>query len=338
MSISFPNERTLDAIALGRAGVDLYVREPGVSLEAASGFEKFVGGSPANIVAALSKLGSKTGFIGKVSDDSFGHYVVNYLKQIGVDISHIRLDTSGSRTSLAIAEMKPDDCEVLFYRNAPADLLLGPSEIDEAYIRQAKALIISGTALSRSPSREAVFMALNWAQKHGTKTFLDIDYRPYSWASLEETSIYYNLAAEKCDVVIGNREEFDAMEAFVLPDNQDDQRSAERIFRHQPEIVIIKHGKDGSNVFTRDGQQFHCGVFPVNLVKPYGAGDAFAGALIHMLLQGNPLQKAVEAGAAAASIVVSSQSCSEASPTLPEIEDFIQLCRGGKIYQKAGWR
>ena len=69
------------------------------------------------------------------------------------------------------------------YRDNVADLMLEPGEVDEALIAAAKALLVSGTALAKSPSREAVLLALGYARKHGTKVVFDIDYRPYTWAS-----------------------------------------------------------------------------------------------------------------------------------------------------------
>ncbi len=322
-TLNFVNDRPLDFIAMGRAGVDLYARERNTPMEDVSGFDKFVGGSPANIAAGLSKLGNKVGFIGKVSADPLGRYVVNYLQGIGIDTSRIVFDDSGSKTGLAFTEMKAEDCGLVMYRNNASDLLISPQEISEDYIRQAKALVISGTALCRSPSRDAVLLALMYARKHGTVVICDVDYRPYSWDSPEEVSVYYSLAAEKCDVIIGTREELDAMEHAVDPGNTDDAVSARRWFDHHAQIVVIKHGKDGSFAYTREGEVHRGGIFPVELVKPFGAGDAFASAFSHSLLQGQDMTACLEAGAASASLVISRDSCTEAMPTAEELRDFI---------------
>ena len=67
------------------------------------------------------------------------------------------------------------------YRDGIADLALEPSEVDEEYIASAKALLISGTALAQSPSREACLKAVQLAVKNNTRVIFDIDYRPYNW-------------------------------------------------------------------------------------------------------------------------------------------------------------
>ena len=61
-----------------------------------------------------------------------------------------------------------------------ADLQLCPADIDEEYIRNAKAILISGTALAASPSREAALKAVMIAKRVGTRVIFDIDYRAYN--------------------------------------------------------------------------------------------------------------------------------------------------------------
>jgi 5-dehydro-2-deoxygluconokinase len=292
-------------------------------------FTKYVGGSPANIAIGMARLGMKTGFIGRVADDQMGRFIVHYLNNNGIDTSHVITDKSGSVTGLAFTEIKsPTDCSILMYRDNVADLKLEPNDIDEDYIRRAKCLLISGTALAKSPSREAVFLALDYARRHGTVVFFDLDYRPYTWQSKEETAIYYNLAAEKCDVIIGTREEFDMMERFD-GQRRNDEQTARKWFDYNAKIVVIKHGKDGSIAYTKTGETFAGTIFPANIVKTFGAGDSYAAGFIYGLMNGWPIPKAMEYGAAAASIVISSHSCSDAMPTLAQIEQFIDQHRSG---------
>ena len=65
----------------------------------------FVGGSPANIAVGVTKHGLKAGFIGKVSDDQFGEYVVDYFDERGIDTSQITKCTNGEKLGLTFTEM-----------------------------------------------------------------------------------------------------------------------------------------------------------------------------------------------------------------------------------------
>lgn len=87
--------------------------------------------------------------------------------------------------------------------------------------------------------------------------------------------------------------------------------------------MVVKHGGDGSVAFLRDGTSHKGRTFPTEVVKTFGAGDAFAGSFIYGLMQGWPVNRCQELGSAAASIVVASHSCSEAMPTLEQIERHI---------------
>ena len=105
-------------------------------LSESSNFNKYVGGSPANIAVGLSRLGKKAGFIGKVSDDQFGDYVVNYFKNDGIDTSHITRCKNGENLGLTFTEIKSEtESSITMYRNEAADLKLDVADIDEEYIK-----------------------------------------------------------------------------------------------------------------------------------------------------------------------------------------------------------
>lgn len=323
--IEFPLNRKFDLLGLGRACIDLNANEINRPMEETITFTKYVGGSPVNIVIAAARLGLKAGFIGRVANDSHGRFIRDYLRKTGIDESRVVTDLSGSVTGLAFTEIKsPSDCSILMYRDNAADLKLEPADIDEDYIRGSKALLLSGTALAQSPSREAVFLALHYARKHGVVVIFDIDYRGYTWKSKEETSIYCNLAAEKSDIIIGGREEFDIMETTTGPIQKDDEATARRWLDRLAELVIVKHGGEGSVAFTKSGESFKAGIFPAdNVIKTFGAGDSFAGAFIYGLMQGWPIPKCQQFGSASASIVVSRHASSDAMPTAEEIHQLI---------------
>ncbi|AJI22131.1 5-dehydro-2-deoxygluconokinase [Priestia megaterium] len=321
----FKENRGLDFIAVGRLCIDLNANETQRPMEETKTFTKYVGGSPANIAIGAARLGLKTGFIGKVSDDQMGRFITDYLQKNKINTDSIVVDKTGAVTGLAFTEIKsPTDCSILMYRDNVADLKLSPTEVSEEYIKQSKALLISGTALAQSPSREAVFLALEHARKHEVVVFFDIDYRPYTWESEAETAVYFNLAAEKSDVIIGTREEFDMMEKLLNYKESNDQVTAERWFSHHAQIVVIKHGGEGSISYTRDGKSHRGGIFKTKVLKTFGAGDSYASAFIYGLMQGLEIPQAMRLGGASASIVISKHSCSDAMPTRVELFNFME--------------
>lgn len=321
--VSFEQERALDLIALGRVAIDFNPLDYFKPLSESKEYRKYLGGSPANVAVGLARLGGKAGFIGKVSDDRFGDYVTEFFAKEGIDISHITRAEHGEKLGLTFTEiLSPTESSILMYRDGVADLMLEPQDVDEEYIASAKALLVSGTALAQSPSREAALKAILLAKKCGTRVIFDIDYRPYNWKNQEEISVYYTAAAEKADVIMGSREEYDLTESIYMPGATDEQTAAYWTGRGA-KIVIIKHGKEGSTAHTCDGKKYDIKPFPVKAFKSFGGGDGYGSAFLAALFAGRDIMDCLEMGSASASMLVAAHGCSEFMPTMAELEKFI---------------
>lgn len=322
--IQFDDSKEYDLILLGRVAVDFNPTDYYKPLSESTSFKKYVGGSPANIAVGLARLGRKIGFIAKVSDDQLGDYVINYFSKEGIDISHISRCKNGEKIGLTFTEILSEtNSSILMYRNEAADLKLTVDDIDEEYIKKAKALLISGTALAESPSREAALKALLLAKKNNVKIIFDIDYRAYNWKSSDEVAIYYSIVAKSSDVILGSREEFDLTEKFSNTDKTDES-TASFFHYNGVHIVVIKHGKKGSTAYTDDGKQYSIKPFPVKLLKSFGGGDGYASAFLYGLLQGKEIIDCLEMGSASAAMLVASHACSEDMPTEDELMLFIK--------------
>ena len=325
MSYEFNNNREYDIIAIGRACIDLNATEYNRPMEETMTFSKYVGGSPANIAIGSSKLGLKSGFIGKIPDDQHGNFIKKYMSDAGLDTSNMVVDTEGRKAGLTFTEIKsPEECSILMYREEVADLYLHQDEVHENYIKQAKVLLVSGTALAQSPSREAVIKAVGLARKNEVKVIFELDYRPYTWKSKEETAVYYSLIAEQSDVVIGTRDEYDMMENIAEGEG-DNQKTVEHLFNHQADLIVIKHGVEGSYAYTKAGDVYRGHAYKTKVLKTFGAGDSYASAFLFALINGKGIETALKFGSASASIVVSKHSSSEAMPTVEEIEELIAV-------------
>lgn len=321
--IDFDETRKLDLVPIGRVAIDFNPLDYFKPLSESTDFRKYVGGSPANIAVGLARLGKKVGFIGKVSDDQFGDYVTDFFKKEGIDISHIFRATGGEKLGLTFTEiLSKDESSILMYRDGIADLMLNVDEIDEEYIASTKAILISGSALSQSPSREACLKAMYLAKKVNTKVIFDVDYRPYNWKNKDEIAVYYSIVASNSDMIMGSREEFDLTEAISAP-GRSDAESAKEWIEKGNKIVIIKHGKQGSTAYTADGNSYSIKPFPVKAFKSFGGGDGYGSSFIYGLLSGWDIMDCLEMGSASASMLVSAHGCSLFMPTLEEVKAFI---------------
>ncbi len=322
--IEFDNSKEFDLILLGRVAVDLNPVDYYCPLNESTTFKRYLGGSPANIAVGLARLGKKCGFFARVSDDQLGTFVTDYFDNEGIDTSHIKRCENGEKIGLTFTEIKSEtESSIVMYRNEAADLKLDVADIDEDYINKAKAILISGTALAESPSREAALKAVALAKKNGVPVIFDIDYRAYNWKNSDEIAIYYSSVAREADIILGSREEYDLTEKFIKV-GMTDKETAAYWHSQNAKIVIIKHGKEGSTAYTNDGESYSIKPFPVKLLKSFGGGDGYASAFLYGIFEGWEIIDALEFGSASAAMLVASHACSQDMPTVDTVKEFIK--------------
>ena len=322
--IEFDNNKEFDLILLGRVAVDLNPVDYYCPLNESTTFKRYLGGSPANIAVGLARLGKKCGFFARVSDDQLGTFVTDYFDNEGIDTSHIKRCQNGEKIGLTFTEIKSEtESSIVMYRNEAADLKLDVEDIDEEYINKAKAILISGTALAESPSREAALKAVALAKKNGVPIIFDIDYRAYNWKNTDEIAIYYSSVAREADIILGSREEYDLTEKFIKV-GMTDKETAAYWHSQNAKIVIIKHGKEGSTAYTNDGESYSIKPFPVKLLKSFGGGDGYASAFLYGIFEGWEIIDALEFGSASAAMLVASHACSQDMPTVDAVKEFIK--------------
>lgn len=305
-------------LVMGRAGMDLLADPPGTPADAADRFVAHLGGSSANIAVALSRQGQRSALLSALSDDAVGRFCIAQLDHYGVDAEHVRVVQGEARSSLAVSDSRLDDYQCVIYRNGAADLQIEATDIDRVDFRRFDAFVVTGTALAAEPSRAATFRAFDRAAETGLPIALDLDYRPYSWASADIAAHIYLKAAERCDLLVGNDLEFDVMAGGLskgLP-------LARQLATDRDRIVIYKMGELGSVTLHR-GTEESVGIYPVIALKPAGAGDAFLGTLLAGLAEGRPITECVARGSAAAALVVSQVGCAPAMPTSHELGAFL---------------
>lgn len=304
-------------LVVGRAGLDLYADPPGTGIEKAKGFQAALGGSAANIAVAIARQGGNTSLFTAVSDDAVGRFTCQALAGYGVDTAYVKTVGGEARNSLAVVETRAENCQSVIYRNGAADFEITETDAAAIDFSAFGAVIVTGTALAREPSRTATLKTLALARAANRVTIIDIDYRPYSWASKAEAQKLCMEAAGLCDIIIGNDDEF-----TVLAGGGNSLTCAEALARVQGRVVVHKMGEKGCVSFA-DGERFDTPIFKVKALKPTGAGDGFMGGFMAGLVAGASIPEAVRRGAATAAIVVTRVGCAPAMPTSDEVDAFL---------------
>lgn len=306
-----------DVLTIGRCGVDFYPTEHG-SLVHVRHFDKFLGGSPTNVAVAASRLGERSAVITRTGPDPFGDFVHEALRGYGVDDRFVST-CEGFQTPVTFCEtFPPDHFPIYFYRAPKApDLEIYPEELDLEAIRSARLFWATVSGLSAEPSRTATMLALeSRAGLH--PTVLDLDYRPTFWASPTDARGAIAAALGHATIAVGNLSEVDVAVGVSDPDS-----AADLLLERGLHVAIVKLGPDGVLAKTRD-ERVEVPPVPVAVVNGLGAGDAFGGALCHGLLAGWTLRDTIRFASAAGAIVAAQLACSDAMPTVDEVEKLLE--------------
>ncbi len=299
----------LDVIGFGALNLDRIYQ---VNLIAGPDEESYIknmsescGGSAANTIIGLSRLGLKTGFLGKMASDEEGQILINNLKREGVDTSALIIAQEG-RSGTVHGYVDENGERALYVDPGVNDQVL-LKEIDYAYSANCNLLHLSSfvgesikaqeSVLERIPEDVAVSMDPGMLYSH------------QGLGKLENLLI-------STDILLLNQQELD-----VLLPGQDFEDQVETLFDYDLKILAVKNGSEGC--FVSDGEEYHqIYAFEVPCLDTTGAGDAFNAGFIYGILQGYDIKDAGVLGNFVASCSIQEYG---ACRGLPYPEDIPQL-------------
>ena len=282
-----------DAVCLGELLIDFVPTVTGVTLIEAPAFRKAPGGAPANVAVGLSRLGVSSGFMGKVGDDPFGHFLARTLAEAGVDVSALRYATE-ARTALAFVSLRADgEREFAFYRHPSADMLYTPAEV----------------------AREA-----------GLLVSYDPNLRPALWADAEAARAGIRLGWREADVIKVSEEELE-----FLTGDPDPADAARKLWHDRLRLLAVTRGHLGCRYFTATSSG-EVASFAVAAVDTTGAGDGFMAGLLRGLLLDGPeaavrdemrLRAICRLANAVGALTTTERGAIPALPTLDRVKAFL---------------
>ena len=338
-----PPKPTFDLITMGRSSVDLYSNDVGAPFEEITSFAAYVGGSPTNIAVGAKRLGLSVALLTAVGEDKVGGFILHFLKNEGVNTDYIPRKPERRSSAVVLGIEPPDRFPLVYYREGCADIELTIDDVLATPIAEARALEISGTGLSKEPSRSATFFAAERAKRAGRTVFLDLDFRADQWHDARAFGVTVRALLPLVDIAFGTEEEINA--AMVrTPDDiviEHQQMSAPKIRGDveaninailsgpaSPGVLVAKRGAAGATVHLQGGEVITVPGFPVDIHNVLGAGDAFASGFIYGHLKGWDPYKAARMGNACGAIVVTRHGCANFMGYEDEVLEFV-ASRGG---------
>lgn len=251
-------------MCIGELLVDFFCTEMNVKLSEGTHFVKQAGGAPANVCAAIAKLGGKATFCGKVGEDAFGDYLEEVLIKAGVDTS--LLARGNEPTTMAFVSRSAEG-ERDFVFNRGADEMLSMNDIDIEKLDMEIAHFGSATALLSSPFYDTYMNVMRMLKQKGVFISFDPNFRSDLWKGREEE---YDRRVQACvdlaDFIKMSEEEFARYGGQI---------STGKWF-------AVTKGNQGT--WISDGvEEALVESISINSVDTTGAGDAFVGAMLKQL-------------------------------------------------------
>jgi 5-dehydro-2-deoxygluconokinase len=326
----------LDVITIGRSSVDLYGQQIGGRLEDMGTFAKSVGGCPSNIAIGAARLGLKSAILTRVGDEHMGRFICEQMAREGVAVDGIKTDPKRLTALVILGVRDSDSFPLIFYRTDCADMALDEGDVDPAFIKRARAIVVTGTHFSTPTTAAAQHKAMRLAREGGAKVVFDIDYRPNLWGlaghgagdsryiASDRVSQHLQPILPHCDLIVGTEEE------VKIAGGAEDALTALRNIRAKTgATIVLKRGPKGCTVFPDTiPDSVDRGIvgrgFPIEVYNVLGAGDAFMAGFLRGWLTGETLETCATWANACGAFAVSRLLCSPEIPTWTEMQYFLQ--------------
>jgi ribokinase len=296
----------MDVIGYGDADVDIFLtldrlpeRDEKILAES---YSLECGGMVTNTIVALSRLGRRAGFHGKIGDDLFGKMALKNFHQNQVDTTGVMIKKGGT-TFFCVILLDPSREKALV--SAPTDCRERyPEDVSEDIIRRANHLHTTAIFLPAS------VQAVQYARKHGLSVSMDMD------ARVADTEDFWDLLPQ-IDVLFVNQ-----TGARRLSPGRDITQAAQTLIDRGGNMICITLGEAGS--FIQKGQKkVRTEAFQLDVKDTTGAGDCFAAGVIQAFRSGWSLEKMGLYANAVAAISTTAIGGHTGAPTHPEVVQFL---------------
>ncbi|MEK4128346.1 carbohydrate kinase [Solibacillus sp. FSL W8-0474] len=264
-------------LCIGELLIDFFTTQTEQSIIEATTFEKQAGGAPANVAAAIAKLGGQAYFCGKVGDDAFGHFLKQTLEHAGVHTDQLIFDSTAPTTLAFVSREASGERDFIFNRGA--DELLCIEDLNLQHLMSIDMIHFgSATALLSEPFSRTYEQLMQTLLLQNHFISFDPNYRADLWKHDTEQFI------QKCEPFI-EAAHFIKMsdeELMLLSRAESFEQAIEWLSQFTDKTIAITQGADGT-VLVQNGKITTVPPNRVNCIDSTGAGDAFVGAVLYEL-------------------------------------------------------
>jgi 2-dehydro-3-deoxygluconokinase len=286
-----------DVTSLGSTMLRLSVF-PGERLETAPAFQAKAGGTESNVMIALSRMGRRTAWVSRLTDNALGRRIAGEIGYHGVDTSRVVwTDQDRNEVYYVEAGARPRPTQVIYDRKHSAVSNIRFEDLDIGFLLNTQVLHLTGIfpALSKQCA-DVITRLIEAARRADVTVSFDVNYRAKLW-SADEAARTVAPMMELSDIVIVTSE--DAEHLFGITGTPEDVVRAVH-GRFHSEVSVVTIGGEGG--IACDGDRLYSSAgYPVDIQERVGAGDCFAAGVLCGYLKGS-LQTGMNYAAAMAAI------------------------------------
>ncbi len=290
-------EEMLVSLKLKKGSMNLISEQESQRILAQIGeFEKQLtaGGSTSNIMVGASSLGSRTTFLGMVGEDEYGRIYQTKIENKGV-VSKLAKHKKNATGHCLILITPDGERTMLTHLGAASNFKI--EHLGEVEIRNSKILHIEAYQLEDLNLRPAVLRAMEVAKDAKVLVSLDLS---DSGLVLRNKEFLRTVVSQDIDIVFANEQEALAFTERLLP--------ADALYELAElcAVAVVKLGEKGSLI--KQGEKvFDIKPHRVEMINTNGAGDMYAGVILHGLANGLDLEKAGKMASQLSALVVASK-------------------------------
>ncbi|MGH1366211.1 MAG: carbohydrate kinase family protein [Calditrichia bacterium] len=260
-------------ICFGELIVDFTSDEPGKTLSQVNRFCKHPGGAPANVAIGLQHHGVRPVLWSKVGDDSFGRYLVDKVRQIGLSTDGIRVDPAHPTKIAFVGLNEAGERYFEFHNKDSAERYIRSNDVDMTQLEGAAVLHFGGVALLGETTFRTTLRILREARQQNCLISFDPNIRLDLVGNRGEVQTRLNKVLSYVDILKLSVEDWTAFFSHASP---------EQLVQKQLSLLIMTEGDAGVRFITPEHRVF-VQAENVEVVDTTGAGDAFLAAFLSKL-------------------------------------------------------
>jgi 2-dehydro-3-deoxygluconokinase len=308
--------RELDVLTAGEALVLLAAEDAG-ELHAVERFRRFSAGAELNVAIGLARLGLRVGYLSRLGDDAFGHFIAEVIEREGVVGAFATVDP-GSSNGFMLKSLAEDgaDPQIEYFRRGSSASRMHAGDLARLDAARTRHLHLTGILPALSAGCGELVRALaQRAREQGSSLSFDPNLRPRLWPDREEMIRSINAFAALSDLVLPGLAEGRLLTGRAHPED-----IATFYLELGAQAVVVKLGPDGAYCADRQGLRTYVPGVPVaRVVDTVGAGDGFAVGIVSGLLEDLPLAAAARRGCAIGARVVQFPGDCDGLPTRAQL-------------------